>query len=91
MKLNGLSRVLMPITENVDLIKIIKNVFDLHVIIDNSMGNYLLYEQYMFIYNQIKFLINSSKKKNKLSKLKKDILWKKQYQSMYFFNVYVIQ
>ena len=62
MKLNGLSRVLMPITENVDLIKIIKNVFDLHVIIDNSMGNYLLYEQYMFIYNQIKFLINSSKK-----------------------------
>ena len=26
------------------------------------MGNYLLYEQYMFIYNQIKFLLNSSKK-----------------------------
>ena len=62
MKLNGLSRVLMPITENVDFIKIIKNVFDLHVIIDNVMGNYLLYEQYMFIYNQIKFLLNSSKK-----------------------------
>ena len=62
MKLNGLSRVLMPITENVDLIKIIKNVFDLHVIIDNVMGNYLLYDQYMFIYNQIKFLLNSSKK-----------------------------
>ena len=62
MKLNGLSRVLMPITENVDLIKIIKNVFDYHVIIDNVMGNFLLYEQYMFIYNQIKFLLNSSKK-----------------------------
>ena len=49
MKLNGLSRVLMPITENVDFIKIVKNVFDLHVIIDNVMGNYLLYEQYIFI------------------------------------------
>ena len=62
MKLNGLSRVLMPITENVDIIKIIKNVFDYHVIIDNVMGNYLLYDQYIFIYNQIKFLLNSSKK-----------------------------
>ena len=26
------------------------------------MGNYLLYDQYMFIYNAIKFLLNSSKK-----------------------------
>ena len=64
MKLNGLSRVLMPITENVEIIQIVKNVFDLHVIIDNVMGNYLLYEQYMFIYNQIKFLLNSSKKEH---------------------------
>ena len=62
MKLNGLSRVLMPITENVEFIKIIKNVFDYHVIIDNVMGNYLLYDQYMFIYNAIKFLLNSSKR-----------------------------
>ena len=62
MKLNGLSRVLMPITENVEFIKIIKNIFDYHVIIDNVMGNYLLYDQYMFIYNAIKFLLNSSKK-----------------------------
>ena len=62
MKLNGLSRVLMPITENAEFIKIIKNIFDYHVIIDNVMGNYLLYDQYMFIYNAIKFLLNSSKK-----------------------------
>ena len=62
MKLNGLSRILMPITENVEFIKLVKNVFDCHVIIDNVMGNYLLYEQYMFIYNQIKFITNSSKK-----------------------------
>ena len=60
MKLNGLSRVLMPITENVDIINVIKNIFDLHVIIDNVMGNYLLHEQYMFIYNSIKFLVNST-------------------------------
>ena len=60
MKLNGLSRVLMPITENHDIIKVIKEIFDLHVIIDNVMGNFLLYDQYMFIYNSIKFLTQSS-------------------------------
>ena len=60
MKLNGLSRVLMPITLNVDIIKVLKEVFDLHNIIDNVMGNYLLYDQYMFIYNSIKFLTQST-------------------------------
>ena len=60
MKLNGLSRVLMPITLNVDIIKVIKEVFDLHNIIDNVMGNYLLYDQYLFIYNSIKFLTQST-------------------------------
>ena len=60
MKLNGLTRVLMPITLNVDIIKVIKDVFDLHNIIDNVMGNYLLYDQYIFIYNSIYFLTQSS-------------------------------
>ncbi len=60
MKLNGLTRVLMPITLNVDIIKVIKEVFDLHNIIDNVMGNYLLYDQYIFIYNSILFLTQSS-------------------------------
>ena len=60
MKLNGLSRVLMPITENVELIKIIKNIFDYHVIIDNVMGNYLLYDQYMFIYDSLHFLTTTN-------------------------------
>ena len=60
MKLNGLTRVLMPITLNVDIIKVIKEVFDLHNIIDNVMGNYLLYDQYIFIYNSLQFLIQSS-------------------------------
>ena len=60
MKLNGLTRVLMPITLNVEIIKVIKEVFDLHNIIDNVMGNYLLYDQYIFIYNSIFFLTQSS-------------------------------
>jgi len=60
MKLNGLSRVLMPITKNTELIQNVKEVFDLHVIIDNIMGNYLLYDQYIFIYNSIKFVVDST-------------------------------
>ena len=60
MKLNGITRILMPITANTDIIESIKNVFDLHNIIDNIMGNYLLYDQYMFIYDSLKFLTNSS-------------------------------
>ena len=60
MKLNGLSRVLMPITKNTDLIQNVKEIFDLHVIIDNVMGNYLLYDQYIFIFNSIKFIVDSS-------------------------------
>ena len=60
MKLNGITRILMPITSNTDIIESIKNIFDLHNIIDNIMGNYLLYDQYMFIYDSLKFLTNSS-------------------------------
>ena len=60
MKLNGITRVLMPITKNTEIIEVIKNIFDLHNIIDNTMGNYLLYDQYMFIYDSLKFLTNSS-------------------------------
>ena len=60
MKLNGITRILMPITSNTDIIESLKNIFDLHNIIDNIMGNYLLYDQYMFIYDSLKFLTNSS-------------------------------
>ena len=60
MKLNGITRILMPITSNTDIIESIKNIFDLHNIIDNIMGNYLLYDQYMFIYDSLKFLTNST-------------------------------
>ena len=60
MKLNGITRILMPITSNTDIIDSIKNIFDLHNIIDNIMGKYLLYDQYMFIYDSLKFITNSS-------------------------------
>lgn len=69
MKLNGLARVLMPITLNTDIIKVIKDIFDLHVIIDNIMGNYLNHEQYIFIYNKIKFITESSLK-DEIEKIK---------------------
>ena len=60
MKLNGLSRVLMPITKNTEIIQNVKEIFDLHVIIDNIMGSYLLYDQYIFIFNSIKFIVDST-------------------------------
>ena len=60
MKLNGITRVLMPITKNTEIIEVIKSIFDLHNIIDNIMGNYLLYDQYMFIYDALKFITNST-------------------------------
>ena len=60
MKLNGLSRVKMPITKNEDVVDILEKIFNLHSTMEIVMGNYLLYDQYMFIYNAIKFLVNSS-------------------------------
>ena len=60
MKLNGLSRVLMPITANKDIVSNLREIFNLHVTIDNVMGDYLLHEQYIFFYNKIKFITESS-------------------------------
>ena len=60
MKLNGITRILMPITKNVEIIEVLKNIFDLHNIINNTMGNYLLYDQYMFIYDSLHFLTNTN-------------------------------
>jgi len=60
MKLNGITRVLMPITKNTEIIESLKNIFDLHNIINNTMGNYLLYDQYMFIYDSLNFLTNTN-------------------------------
>lgn len=60
MKLNGITRILMPITRNLEIIESLKNIFDLHNIIDNTMGNYLLYDQYMFIYDSLNFLTTTN-------------------------------
>ena len=60
MKLNGITRILMPITKNTEIIESLKNIFDLHNIIDNTMGNYLLYDQYMFIYDSLYFLTTTN-------------------------------
>ena len=60
MKLNGLSRILIPISLNIDLIEIIKKLYDVYNVIDRIMGDKLLHEQYSFIYTQINFLMNSN-------------------------------
>ena len=76
MKLNGLSRVLLPITANVDLIEIIKKVYDLHLIVDALMGNTLKLEQYLFIYDILKYIIESNLK-DEIEKIKmKDFMEK---------------
>ena len=62
MKLNGLSRVLIPITENKEIIEIIKNVYDLHILINETMGNILKREQYLFFYQETKRLTESNLK-----------------------------
>ena len=62
MKLNGLSRILIPISYNTEIVEMIKKVYDLHNIIDRILGDKLLNEQYLFIYDQIKMIINSSLK-----------------------------
>ena len=65
MKLNGLSRIFIPISLNTALIAIIKKVYDMHNIIDRIMGDKLLHQQYMFMYDKIQFVNNSREKKLK--------------------------
>ena len=62
MKLNGLNRILLPITANIDFTTQVKLVYDLHVSIDRLMGDKLKLEQYSFIYNEIEFISKSNYK-----------------------------
>ena len=62
MKLNGLSRILIPITKNVEFNLKIKKVYDMHLIIDNIMGDKLKEEQFNFFYEKIKFIYDSNLK-----------------------------
>ena len=72
MKLNGLVRTLIPIQANTEYIAILKKIYDMHNIIDRILGDKLLYEQYLFIYDMIKFVHDSSMKEDlELYKTKK--------------------
>ena len=62
MKLNGLSRILIPIQANEEFVKLLKQIYDIHKIIDRILGDKLLYEQYLFIFDCIKFVIESNYK-----------------------------
>ena len=69
MKLNGLSRILIPITENIEFTTLVKQVYDLHRIINNIMGDYLKYEQYTFFYEKLKY-VNQSNLKDEFMTIK---------------------
>ena len=64
MKLNGLSRMLIPIQKNTEYIEVLKKIYDMHNIIDRILGDKLLYEQYLFIYDMIKFIHESVMKED---------------------------
>ena len=60
MKLNGLSRILLPITANIEFTTQVKMVYDLHCSIDKLMGDKLKLQQYSFIFNEINLLSKSN-------------------------------
>ena len=60
MKLNGINRILLPITANIEFTTQVKMVYDLHVLIDRIMGDKLKLEQYSFIYNEIDYISKSN-------------------------------
>jgi hypothetical protein len=64
MKLNGLARTLIPIQKNTEYIEVLKKIYDMHNIIDRILGDKLLYEQYLFIYDMIKFIHESVMKED---------------------------
>jgi hypothetical protein len=61
-KMNGLSRVKIPCSANINLIEKVKQLYDLYVIIYNIMGDKLKYDQLIFMYNNIKFIYDSTAK-----------------------------
>ena len=59
-KLNGLTRILLPITANIEFTTQVKLVYDLHVTIDRLMGDKLKLQQYSFIFKEIDFISKSN-------------------------------
>jgi hypothetical protein len=62
MKMNGLSRIKIPCSANLAVVEKVKQLYDLHVIVENIMGDKLKYDQYIFMYNNIKFIYDSTAK-----------------------------
>ena len=60
MKLNGINRILLPISSNIDFTTQVKIVYDNHVNIDRIMGDKLKLDQYLFIYNTIDYVVKSN-------------------------------
>ena len=60
MKLNGINRILLPISANIDFTTQVKIVYDNHVNIDKIMGDTLKLEQYLFIYDKIDYISKSN-------------------------------
>jgi len=62
LKMNSMCRIKMPITANTEVVEKIKNIYLLHIIIDNLMGDRLKYDQYIFIYNSLRFIFDSTQR-----------------------------
>ena len=59
MKLNGLNRVLLPLSANIEFTTQVKIVYDNQVCIEKLMGDKLKLEQFLFVYNQVDFISHS--------------------------------
>ena len=60
MKLNGINRILLPISANIEFTTQVKIVYDNHVVIDKIMGDKLKLEQFLFIYDKIDYILKSN-------------------------------
>ena len=60
MKLNGINRILLPISANIEFTTQVKIVYDNHIVIDRIMGDKLKLEQFLFIYDKIDYILKSN-------------------------------
>ena len=67
MKLNGINRILLPISLNIGFTTQVKIVYDNHVNIDKIMGDKLKLQQFLFIYDKIDYIVKSNMKTDLLS------------------------
>jgi len=60
MKINGISRIKIPVSANKEFIDKVKLIYNDHIVVDRLIGDKLRYDQYIFLYDCIKFLYDSS-------------------------------